>query len=110
MAEVLKNVQETGDTEMTEQEKIISLARACSKPDTSDCYHNKYFTLDIEELETFFKAAQNVAYEKATRVCELAVEQCKDTETKLDITELGLKQLSLALYIRLTNLPLQSKQ
>ena len=42
---------------MTEREKIISLARECSKPDMVDCYHNGYFTIDAEELETFYHAA-----------------------------------------------------
>ena len=42
---------------MTEREKIINLAKKCTKPDTVDCYHNGHFTLDAEELETFYHAA-----------------------------------------------------
>lgn len=66
---------------MTEREKIISLAKAC-----------KLHCGDFG-IEAFYKAAQNEAYEKAAQVCELAVEQCKDAETKLDTTELGAKAI-----------------
>ena len=53
----------------TNRDHIISLARECSKPNTVDCYHNDYFTLDLDELTAFYLAAQREAYEKAAHVC-----------------------------------------
>lgn len=70
---------------MTTEQKIIGLAR--------EHWHGDSFNIEYFDVVAFYKAAQNEAYEKAAQVCELAVEQCKDAETKLDTTELWAKAI-----------------
>ena len=56
---------------MTEREKIIRLARECNVKSLKEPrYHMDIYELTGQAIEAFYKAAHELAYEKAAQVCD----------------------------------------